>query len=151
VALVPLAPYLPPQRVRDLAATSRRDAILEMCALLEGAREVGDPAALRAAVLEREEVMSTGIGLGIAVPHAKIRSVKDFVLALGRSAAGVDFASLDGRPAHLVVLIAGPEDRQARYLQILASVTLRLKDDVTRRALLEAPTPEAMREIFVRV
>jgi PTS system nitrogen regulatory IIA component len=151
VALVPLAPYLSPRSVRDLAATSRRDAILELCGVLDGAREVGDPAALRASVLEREEVMSTGIGLGIAVPHAKIRSVKDFVLALGRSRAGVDFASLDGRPAHLVVLIAGPEDRQARYLQILASVTLRLKDDATRRALLEAPTPEAMREIFVRV
>jgi mannitol/fructose-specific phosphotransferase system IIA component (Ntr-type) len=141
VALVPLAPYLAVNRVLDLVATTRMEAVRELCAALARAPEVGDADGLLRAVLEREEVMSTGIGLGIAVPHAKIASVRDFVLAVGRSRAGIDFASLDGRPAHLVFHIAGPEDRQARYLQILASVTLRLKDEATRRALLDAAGP----------
>jgi mannitol/fructose-specific phosphotransferase system IIA component (Ntr-type) len=142
--MIPIAGLLHPDRVLDLRATTKGDALVEICRALGKTSEVADPAAFEKAVLERERVMSTGIGLGIAVPHAKVASVKDFVVALGRSRAGIEFQSLDGKPVHLVVLIAGPEDRQARYLQILASVTLRLKEERVRRALLDAPDAKAM-------
>lgn len=142
--MIPIAGLLHPDRVLDLRATTKGDALVEVCRAVGKASEVADPAALEKAVLEREQVMSTGIGLGIAVPHAKVASVKDFVVALGRSRAGIDFQSLDGKPVHLVVLIAGPVDRQARYLQILASVTLRLKEERVRRALLDAPDAKGM-------
>ena len=68
----------------------------------------------------------------------------EFALAVGRSRPGIEWHALDGRPVHLVVLIAGPEGRQARYLQVLAGVTLRLKDEALRRALLDAADPAAM-------
>ncbi len=148
--VVSIAEYLDPRRVVDLRARTKAEAILELCDAVSRAPEVGDPAALRAAVVGREEVMSTGIGLGIAVPHAKIPSVRDFVLALGRSRAGVPFDSLDGAPVHVAVLIAGPEDRQSRYLQILASITLRLKGPELRRALLDAADGKAVVELLRR-
>ncbi len=142
--MIPIADFLDPCRAVDLRSSTKRDALVEICRVLEGCAHVADPAAFEKAVLDREEAMSTGIGLGIAVPHAKIPSVKDFVLSLGRSKAGIEFHSLDGRPVHLVVLIAGPEDRQARYLQLLAGVTLRLKREEVRRALMAAPTAKDM-------
>ncbi len=142
--MIPIAGLLHPDRVLDLQARTKGEALVEICRALERSSAVADPAAFEKAVLDREQVMSTGIGLGIAVPHAKVASVKDFVVALGRTREGIDFQSLDGKPVHLVVLIAGPEDRQARYLQILASVTLRLKEERVRRALLDAPDAPAM-------
>jgi PTS system nitrogen regulatory IIA component len=142
--MIPIAGYLDPCRTADLRATTKREALVEICRVLAGCAQVADPAAFERAVFEREEVMSTGIGLGIAVPHAKIGSVREFVIALGRSKAGIDFQSLDGRPVHLVVLIAGPEDRQGKYLQLLAGVTLRLKEEDVRRRLLAAPTAKDM-------
>ncbi len=86
--------------------------------------------------------MSTGIGLGIAIPHAKIPSVRDFVVALGKSPNGIEFSSLDGNPVHFVVMIAGPDRQQERYLQLLARITLKLKDAGVRRALGDADSAE---------
>lgn len=148
--MIPIGPLLHADRVLDFRATTKREALVEVCRVLAACPEVEDPRALEKAVLEREEVMSTGIGLGIAVPHAKVPCVRDFVLALGRSRAGIEFQSLDGKPVHLVVLIAGPEARQGRYLQVLASVTLRLKREEVRRALLEARDAAAMIAILAK-
>ena len=146
--MIPIAGFLHSSRAVDLRATSKREALEEICAVLSGAPGVSDPAALLRAVLEREAVLSTGIGLGIAAPHAKIASVREFVVALGRSRPGIDYESLDGKPVRLVVLIAGPEDRQARYLQLLAGVSLRLKREEVRKALLAAKDPGEMAAIL---
>lgn len=148
--MIPLAPFLSPDRVADLRSRDAAGAIGELCDLLAGCPAVADPAAFRAAVLEREAVMSTGIGLGIAVPHAKVPGVREFVLAVGRSRQGIEFHALDGKPVHLVVLIAGPVDRQARYLQILASVTLRLKEESLRESLRQADGPAAVVALLAR-
>ena len=147
--MIDLSGLLEPSRAVDLAAGTREEAIRELCRVLGRSPEVGDAAALEAAVLEREAAISTGIGLGIAVPHAKIPSVREFVLALGRSRGGIDFQALDGGPVRIVVLIAGPEGRQARYLQVLAGVTLRLKEESVRAALLGAPGPREMAAALV--
>ena len=148
--MIPIAAYLAPARIADLRAATRDDAIAEVCSFLAAVPAVADLASFRRAVLDRERELSTGIGLGIAVPHAKVAAVGDFVLALGRSRAGIEWQALDGRPVHLVVLIAGPEGRQARYLQVLASVTLRLKDEGVRRDLLAAPGPAEMLALLSR-
>jgi len=142
--MIPIAEFLHPCRTVDLVASTKPEALIEICRVLEGCAHVADPAAFERAVLDREDAMSTGIGLGIAVPHAKIPSVRDFVVSLGRSRAGIEFNSLDGKPVHLVVLIAGPDGRQGRYLQLLAGITLRLKREEVRKALLAAPTAKDM-------
>lgn len=137
--MIRLADYLAADRVVDLASRSKDAALMEIVETLASAPEVSDRERLLAAVLEREKIVSTGIGLGVAVPHAKIPEVSEFVVAYGRSKEGVDFGSIDDRPVHHVVLIVGPPDRQQRYLQFLATVTLKLKQPELRDALEKAP------------
>ena len=86
-------------------------------------------------------MLSTGIGLGIAIPHAKIAGVSKFVVAVGRHTVGIEFDAIDARPVHLVVLIAGPQDAQDRYLRLLARLSGRLKQDDVRKRILAAKDP----------
>ena len=139
---ISLDQIIPADRIVLLQATSKADAIRELGGVVAATPQVEDGEALVQAVLEREKIMSTGIGLGIAIPHAKISAVNDFVVAFGKSDAGIEFHSLDGKPVNFVVLIAGPQDQQERYLQLLARITLKLKDAGVRRSLGEANTRE---------
>jgi len=141
---ISLESIIPPERVVLLEARSKDDVLRELASVIAKSEEVGDADRLLEAIYERERIMSTGIGLGIAIPHAKIPSVRDFVVALGRSEKGIEFNSLDGKPVHFVVMIAGPDDQQERYLQLLARITLKLKDAAVRRRLTEAGDVDAV-------
>jgi len=141
---ISLESIIPPERVVLLEARSKDDVLRELAAVIAKSEEVGDQERLLDAIYERERIMSTGIGLGIAIPHAKIPSVRDFVVALGRSEKGIEFNSLDGKPVHFVVMIAGPDNQQERYLQLLARITLKLKDAAVRRRLTEAADVDAI-------
>lgn len=148
--MIRLADHLAPKRVVDLTSRSKDAALMELVETLATAPEVTDREKLLQAILERERIVSTGIGLGVAVPHAKIPEVSEFVVAYGRSSDGIDFGSIDDRPVHHVVLIVGPPDRQQRYLQFLATVTLKLKQPELRRALEEATSTEKLYEVLSR-
>ena len=146
--MIDIRNYLSPERVIDLKSTSKDGAIMELVALSAGSTSVGDAEKLQEAIFEREGIMSTGIGLGIAIPHAKILTVSDFVVAIGRSRTGIDFNALDQKVVNIVVLIAGPSHEQQRYLEILAGVTLRLKSDEVRSAVLAADTPGELIDVL---
>lgn len=133
--MIRLADHLTPARVIDLTSRTKHAALMELTETLATAPEVSDRERVLQAVLEREKIVSTGIGLGVAVPHAKIAEVTEFVVAYGRSREGIDFGSIDDRPVHHVVLIVGPPDRQQRYLQFLAIVFTKLKQQDLRKAL----------------
>ena len=135
---ISLESIIPPERVVLLEARNKDDVLRELASVIARSDQVGDSGKLLEAIYERERIMSTGIGLGIAIPHAKIPSVRDFVVALGRSEQGIEFSSLDGKPVHFVVMIAGPDNQQERYLQLLARITLKLKDAAVRRRMTEA-------------
>jgi len=135
---ISLESIIPPERVKILESTDKEGALREIAALVSAAPEVEDGERLLEAIFEREQIMSTGIGLGIAIPHAKIPAVKDFVVALGKARRPIEFNSLDGNPVDFIVLIAGPDDQQERYLQLLARITLKLKDAAVRRTLRSA-------------
>ena len=140
--MIDLKDHLDPVRVKDLVAKTKDAALEEMVGLVCMSDAVADRVALLSAVRERERVLSTGIGLGIAIPHAKIPGVARFVVAVGRQAEGIEFDAIDGRPVTLVVLIAGPQDAQDRYLRLLARLSGRLKQDDVRRRILSAKSPE---------
>ena len=140
--MIDLKDHLDPARVRDLVAKTKDSALEEMVGLVCTSDAVTDRAALLSAVRERERVLSTGIGLGIAIPHAKIPGVSRFVVAVGRQPAGIEFDAIDGRPVTLVVLIAGPQDAQDRYLRLLARLSGRLKQDDVRKKILAAKTTD---------
>jgi len=146
--MIDIRSYLSPDRVCDLTSTTKDGAILELVSLAARSPAIEDAEKLQEAIFEREGIMSTGIGLGIAIPHAKIPSVKDFVVALGRAPKGIDFNALDQKPVRIVVVIAGPSREQQRYLEILAGVTLRLKSEAVRTSVIEAESADAVVEIL---
>lgn len=146
--MIRLADHLSPEHVIDLKSTTKQACLMELVQTLADAPEVESSDALLQAVLEREEIVSTGIGGGVAVPHAKIRDVTEFVVAYGRSKEGVDFGAIDDRPVHHIVLIGGPPDRQMRYLQFLALVNLRLKRADLRRGLEAAESTQQMHALL---
>jgi len=94
------------------------------------------------AVLRRENMESTGIGQGVAIPHARTMAVKNLAIVFGRSQSGIDFSSLDGLPSHLIFLIAAPEDKKTEYIITLAKLSKLLRKSEARHALEVAQTKE---------
>lgn len=108
---------------------------------------VTDIVELRQAVFAREEVMSTGIGQGVAIPHVRVDTVKSPAVALGICKDGIDFGTLDNEPVHIVVLFAMPAGSQRIYLGLLAQVMLALKTPGFCQELVSCETPEAVLEL----
>ncbi len=137
---IDLRDHLGPDHVIDLQARTKEEALIEMVDTVSDSEAVVDKQALLEAVKAREKILSTGIGLGIAIPHARIDAVKHFVVAVGRHPSGIDFESIDQKPVQIVVLIAGPKDTQKPYLELLAQLSKRLKlADVRARIVGGAP------------
>ena len=86
-------------------------------------------------LLERERLGSTGIGDGIAIPHGKLKDIEDLVLSFGRSAEGIDFESMDGKPVHLFFLLVAPEACAGIHLRALAKIARLLKNGTVRKRL----------------
>ncbi|MEO0098488.1 MAG: PTS sugar transporter subunit IIA [candidate division WOR-3 bacterium] len=99
-------------------------------------------------ILRRENLESTGIGMGVAIPHARTKAVKDLVLVFGRSEEGVDFASLDKKPSHLLFLISAPEDKKEEYIYTLAKISKLVRKDEVRIKLNKAKTEEELLAII---
>ena len=123
----------------ELSATTARGAIDELAGLLEADSRVTDRAGYVEAVWAREqETGGTGMGSGIAIPHAKTAAVTQASVAFGRSQAGLDFGSEDGTPADLVFLIAAPEGADDLHVRVLSRLARRLIHESFRTALREA-------------
>lgn len=97
---------------------------------------------------ERERLGSTGIGEGVAIPHGKLKDIDQLILSFGRSKAGVDFDSMDGKPAHLFFLLLAPEDSISIHLKTLARISKLLKDQDVREQLLTAGTADDIYQII---
>lgn len=100
-------------------------------------KEITSKQKLRRGIKDREKILSTGIGFGLAVPHAKIAEAKEFCAVVGLSKAGIPFESLDGKPVHIIIMIAAPENRHEDYLRILEKITKTLRDEEVRKRILE--------------
>ena len=130
--------------------TSKHDALTMMIDAVSANPAVLDRDAFRRAVFEREAVMSTGIGNGVAVPHVRIAEVTVPTLGLAVSAEGVDFQALDNRPAHILVLYATPVGSEKTYLAMLAKVMLVLRNRNLYASLLSCHTPEEVHAVLNR-
>jgi nitrogen PTS system EIIA component len=125
-----LADFLSPERVVWLESEDKNAALSRLLTLLCSSNAVRDPQSLQQAILSREVMMSTGVGYGIALPHAKIPTVERFLLALGISPGGIAYGSLvDDQPVKLVCMIAGPEGKNAEYLKLLAVLMKFIKSE----------------------
>lgn len=135
-------------RIVTIKDTTKDAALKALVKVLSKTDKVAKEKDLAKAISDRERILSTGIGYGIAIPHAKIPSVSGFVAAIGISKAGIPFESLDGKPVHVMVMIAGPEGQNEEYLRILAKFTAVLKSEQTRTRIIEAKKPEQVLSIL---
>ncbi len=127
--------------VFSLKATNKDEVIEELVDLVATSNMVKDREQLLTDVKERENLVTTGVGYGVAFPHAKTRAVKGIVIAFGRSAKGVNFDAMDHRPVNLYFLIAAPEDAIGAHLNVMARLSYLMKSEENRRKLMEASSP----------
>ncbi len=132
----------------DMEATDKKQAIQELAQLMWNHGYVEDLQGLVDATMEREAEYSTGIGMGVGIPHAKSAVVKQPVVAFGKSSKGIEFDSFDGEPVYLVFLIAVPEKSDKEHLNILSTLSRALMHEEVRDALMRATTPEEVIRAF---
>lgn len=143
-----LIKYLLPAQIIDLKATTKDAALDEMCNIAALSPEITAPERFHADILARERVMSTGIGTGIAIPHAKSSAATGFVIAIGRCREGLDFESLDGLPVQLIVLLGAPERKQKEFLKLMAKIGELFNNADFRHRFMEAGTSKDMYRLF---
>jgi PTS system fructose-specific IIA component/PTS system nitrogen regulatory IIA component len=134
----------------DLAAVEKEGVIREMVGSLVEAEAVraDEVENIVRAIMKREELGSTGIGRGVAVPHTKHASVEKLVGTVGVSSEGVDFDSLDGEKVHIVFLLVSPPDRPGDHLRALESISRQLRDDSFCRFLKQAKTVADIQQLL---
>lgn len=136
-------------RIVDLKATTKEEALRELVDVLATSPDVTDPEELLHAIFEREKVISTGVGIEVALPHVKIPSVKNFVIAIGRSHKGIDFESLDEKPVYIVVMIGANDKQAGDFLKVLAKLVLKLKNRGFRKQVMFAKNQKRIKELFL--
>ena len=134
---------LSPERVLFLNHPAKRDTLLTLAKNLATAPQVKNSRELAIEILKREELMSTAIGMGIAIPHIRLLSVTDLVMSVGISSVGInDFNPLDEEPVRLVFMIAASSNQHSYYLQTLSFFSARLRNRELRNALIKSKTPD---------
>ena len=134
--------------IESLKASNKKDAILEMVEKLDQSGKLVDKALYTEAVFHRESEFSTGIGMGIAIPHGKSSGVKTPSLVFARSKEGVDFDAMDEKPSFLFFLVAVPEESGDEHLKILSTISRKLMHEDVRNNLMQASSYEAVIEIL---
>lgn len=136
--------------VPDLAATNKETAIRAMVASLReaGSVKAEDEEGIVAAILKREELGSTGIGNGVAVPHTKHPSVDKLVATVALARDGVDFASLDGEPVYILFLLVSPPDRPGDHLRGLENISRHLRNQNFCKFLRQSKSREAILDLL---
>lgn len=134
-----LSSFVDPERVLLVPGKPTKAELLSLlCARVATSPAVTDAAAFAHAMLERENATSTGVGHGLALPHAQLQSVTNFVIALAIIPDGCEYAALDGQPVRVVAMIAAPSQDRQRYLHVLCAVASQLNRQDVREHMLAA-------------
>ncbi len=134
--------------VFDMKATNKEEAISELVHLAAASNMIKDGDQLLSDVMEREELVTTGVGYGVAFPHAKTRSAKGIVIAFGRSINGIEFDAMDHKPVSLFFLIAAPEDAIGAHLNVMARLSYLMKSESNREVLKNATSQGEVLELI---
>ncbi|HEU0052613.1 MAG TPA: PTS sugar transporter subunit IIA [Longimicrobium sp.] len=145
-----LSELLNAARVRVPLAGASKDAVLEeLVGVLREAGVVADAEPVLRAVREREKVLSTGIGSGVAIPHGKSDAIPELTLAAGVTREPIDFESLDGRPTSLFFLLVGPESEAGAHVKALSRISRLVRRDAFRERLAAAASPDEFLAVLV--
>jgi len=143
-----IAAYLNPKLVVFFDAKTRDQALEDLVALAAKEKKVVDPKLFYDAIIDREKIVSTGIGMSVAIPHAKLSTYDDFFIVIGILKQGVEWNAMDGTAVRIIFMIGGPDDKQTEYLQILSGITVAIKDEERRKKMLTLKEPEKIIALF---
>ena len=132
----------------DLETKDKRSTIAKIVDLMDKNNIFANASKFLNEVNQRESLGSTGIGKGIALPHARTQNVKDITISMTRLKEGVEFGSEDKQPVKLIFLLGTPLNAVGEYLKVLAKLSKLLRDDKIRNQILKAETPVQIRKIF---
>ena len=142
--MIRLLNYIDERLILFLDCATKEDVLKRLVDVAVEVKELPAKDRFYQAVVDRENLVSTAIGMGVAIPHAKLPVYSDFFVAVGILSKGVDWNAIDDSLVRLVFLIGGPDDRQTDYLKLLSSLTVAMRDEQLRRRLLTAPSPQAV-------
>jgi PTS system nitrogen regulatory IIA component len=134
--------------ISELASQDKVSVIRELSEAIQKSHPSINVDKIAKILLEREELGSTGIGSGVAIPHGKLPDLENIIAAFGRSKGGLDFHSQDGEPTHLFFVLVAPANSAGLHLKALAKLSRLLKNDHFRDKLLQAPDAETLYRII---
>jgi fructose-specific phosphotransferase system IIA component len=134
--------------IANLEGESKEDVINQLIDLFKGDERVIDLEKVRTAVLEREKIMSTGVGKGFAIPHGKTGAVKEIIAAFGKTNNEIDYQALDGKPVHIVFLLVGKDNLVSTHIKLLSRISRMMNKDSFRNQLLGAGTAQEIISLF---
>ena len=148
-----LSDFLSPERVlANIKSNNKKDALKEISEFVSSVEQddVLTDKHLFNAILDREELGSTGIGDGVAIPHAKIHGLKNLCACFARSEDGVDFKAIDSEPVRLIFMLLVPENSAGIHLKALARISRVLKERDFREKLMTAKDSQELYDAFIR-
>ena len=131
-----------------LSGSTKHEIINELLDILVAAKKIPDRKDALAAIMDREEKMSTGMKHGIAIPHGKSSTIEELVACIGVSDKPIDFDSLDHAPCRIFIMTLSPVEKTGPHLQFLAEISLLFKSAEKRQEILNAKTPEEILRIL---
>jgi len=144
-----LVDVLQPQFIKiPLEKNTKEEVIRELISVLKVHHQVEDEEAIFQAVLEREKIMTTGVGNGVAIPHSKHSSCKFFAIALGVHPGGVDFQAIDKQPARIIFLLIGPEENPGTHIRLLSRISRIISREKVREQILNSHSAEEIYNIL---
>lgn len=132
----------------ELKAQTKEEVIKELVDLASKSKLLKDADQLLKDILDREKLVTTGVGYGVAFPHAKSKAIRGIVIAFGRSKTGIDFDSMDKKPVHLFFLIAAPEDAIGAHLNVMARISYLMRSEENRDKLMKIKSPRELLEVM---
>jgi fructose-specific phosphotransferase system IIA component len=132
----------------DLPGSSKEEIINAMIDLAGSQKAVQDKERMRQAILDREKIMSTGVGSGFAIPHGKTDAVSDIVAAFAVTSQPIDYQSLDDQPVRLVFLLVGRDNMVGPHIKLLSRISRLMNKEDFRNRLLEAKSAQEILEVF---
>lgn len=134
--------------IPEMKGKTKEEVINELIDLFKDDERVNDLDRIRSSVLEREKIMSTGVGKGFAIPHSKTLATSDILVAFGRLSKPIDFEALDGEPVNLVFLLVGKENMVGPHIKLLSRISRMMNKDEFRKSVADAKDTSEILDIF---
>ena len=149
IKVLKVSDYLDEKSIIDIKSNTKNQALNELLEVICRNEKITNPEEFSKSIFDREKLMSTGIGYGIAIPHVRLHSVKDFVIALGRKKEGLPYESIDDKPVKLIFMIGASDKQDKDYIKLLSRLVLRLKNENFVKKLLQAESAHDIYQLIL--